>query len=236
MAANSTFNGFPKECVKFYEELKRNNTREWFSERKPDFDNYVTAPARDFVFEMGKRLKEISPAVNADPRLNGSIFRPYRDTRFSKDKTPYKTHLGIFFWEGEGPKMDCPGYYFHLEPPHMMLGAGNHCFSKPLLEAYRDSVVDPKHGAALVKALKTVEKRGDYAIGMKHYKKTPRGYDSRHPNAELLLYNGLTAAVTMPIPRELYSAELLDLCFARFKDISPVVEWLVEMAARARIP
>lgn len=232
MSAKSTFRGFPKECVMFYEELRLNNSKDWFSEHKDQFDTYVTAPARDFVFEMGKRLKEISPAVHADPRLNGSIFRPYRDTRFSKDKTPYKTHLGIFFWEGLRPKMECPGYYFHLEPPHVMLGAGIHCFSKPLLDTYRDSVVDPKHGAALAKMLKTVQKKGDYSIGIKHFKKTPRGYDPRHPNAELLLLNGLTAAVTMPMPPELHSADLVDLCFTRFKDVSPLVEWLVDMTTR----
>lgn len=232
MAEKSVFNGFPKECVRLYEELRRNNTREWFAEHKEDFDKHVTVPARDFVFEMGKRLKKISPGVNADPRVNGSIFRPYRDTRFSKDKTPYKTHLGIFFWEGTRPKMECPGYYFHLEPPHVMLAAGNHCFSKPLLDAYRDSVVHPRHGAALVKALRAVEKKGDYVIGMKHFKKTPRGYDPAHANAELLLFNGLTAAVTIPVPQEMFSAALLDLCFARFKDLSPIVEWLVEMNER----
>ena len=98
------FNGFPKETVKFLKNLAKNHKRDWFNEHKGDFDAYVTEPARGFVDAMGTRLMEIAPGIIAEPRVNGSIFRIYRDTRFSKDKTPYKTHLGIFMWEGEGPK------------------------------------------------------------------------------------------------------------------------------------
>ena len=81
-------------------------------------------PARLFVGEMGARLKKLSPGVQADPRVDKSIFRIFRDTRFSRDKTPYKTHLGIWFWEGDGPRMECSGFYFHLDPPKLMNGSG----------------------------------------------------------------------------------------------------------------
>ncbi len=232
MQAKTNFKGFPKGCVKFLAELKQNNSREWFAEHKADFENQVMAPAKDFVFEMGKRLKALSAGIVADPRINGSIFRPYRDTRFSKDKTPYKTHLGIFFWEGEREKMECPGYYFHLEPPYVMLGAGIHCFSKLLLTEYRDSVVHPKYGESLNKALKAIEGKSDYVIGLKHFKKTPRGYDPQHKNAELLLYNGLTSAWSTRIPDELYTKAVIDYCFKRFKDMAPLQKWLLEMTRR----
>ena len=150
------FKGFPVECVKFYDELRKNNTKAWFDEHKPDFEKYVMEPARDFVMEMGLALKKISPGIIADTRYSKSIFRPFRDTRVSKDKKPYKTHLGIFFWEGRLAKMDCPGFYFHLEPPMLLIAAGNHCFSKPILDLYRESVVDTKFGKALAKAVKNV--------------------------------------------------------------------------------
>ena len=232
MSVKSAFDGFPGESVTLYSELASNNSRQWFAERKQDFETYVMAPARDFVFEMGERLKEIAPKIVADPRVDKSIFRPYRDTRFSKDKSPYKTHLGIFFWAGHLAKMDCPGFYFHLEPPNLLLGVGNHCFSKPLLEHYRNSVVDPKHGSALVKAIASVQKKGDYSIGEKHFKKTPRGYDPSHKNAELLLLGGLTAWVANPIPAEFYSKDIIEYCFSRFKDMSPVFDWLLDMIGR----
>jgi uncharacterized protein (TIGR02453 family) len=223
------FKGFSKECVRFYSDLVKNNNKPWFDEHKPDFEAHVMQPARDFVYEMGERLKIISPKVVADPRINKSIFRPFRDTRFSKDKTPYKTHLGIFFWEGPLAKMDCPGYYFHIEPPMLMLGVGNHCFSRPVLEAYRDAVVDDSLGKALGNAIETVKSKGDYSIGEKQYKKVPRGYDKDHPNAELLLYGGLTAFVETPIPDELYSPDIIEYVFERFEHMAPIHAWLLQM-------
>ena len=98
------------------------------------------------------------PGVVADPRTNGagSIFRIYRDTRFSKDKRPYKTYLGILFWQGRGKKMENPGFYFHLEPKGLMLGAGTYTFMKQGLEAFRKAVVHRTRGPALAKAVKKV--------------------------------------------------------------------------------
>ncbi|MFC1836776.1 DUF2461 domain-containing protein, partial [Thermodesulfobacteriota bacterium] len=205
MTAKAKFSGFPKECIEFFNALKDNNNKEWFAKNKKNFDKAVMGTARDFVQHMGERLRELSPKIMADPRIDKSIFRIYRDVRFSKDKSPYKTHMGILFWEGDDPKMECPGFYFHLEPPDIMFGAGMHCFSRQMLQIYRDAVVDPKLGKSLVKAINEVKKNGDYEIGVKHYKRTPRGYDSDHENAELLLYNGLTAWRMEKIPKELNS-------------------------------
>jgi uncharacterized protein (TIGR02453 family) len=232
--ATANFPGFPAAAVTFYGQLAKNNDKTWFAEHKSDFETQVMQPARDFVFEMGKRLSSISPKIVADPRMDKSIFRPYRDTRFSKDKAPYKTHLGIFFWEGTRPKMESSGFYFHLEPPTLFLGAGLHCFSKQLLEEFRDSVVDPKHGAALARAAKAVLSRGAYGIGGKHYKKTPRGYDPNHSNAEFLLFDGLYAMFETEIPQELHSSEIIDYCFRRFEHMAPIHRWLVELTGRAK--
>ncbi|MEW6351881.1 MAG: DUF2461 domain-containing protein [Thermodesulfobacteriota bacterium] len=231
MPTNAHFRGFPKESVAFLKELADNNNKTWFADHKGDFEKHLMEPARDFVYEMGNRIKEISPKVIADPKVDRSIFRLYRDTRFSKDKTPYKTHLGIFFWEGTRPKMECPGYYFHLEPPDLMLAAGMHCFPKSLLGRYRDWVVHPLHGPELAKAVGEVTAAGDYQVGGVHYKKTPRGYDANHENAEFLLHDGLYAAFHTQIPKELHSKDLLEYCLIRFRDMSPLHEWLVHMTA-----
>jgi uncharacterized protein (TIGR02453 family) len=233
MSIKSEFRGFPKECVSFYIELSKNNNKAWFAEHKADFESYVMAPARDFVFEMGRRLEAITPRIIADPRLDKSIFRHYRDTRFSKNKEPYKDHLGIFFWEGARPKMECPGFYFHLEPPNLMLAAGMHCFPRPLLEIFRNSVVDPELGPALVSAARSVVKRSDYAIGGKYYKKMPRGYDATDDKAEFLLFNGLYAIFNSEIPEQIYSTEIIDYCFQKFSDMSPIHKWIVNMIEHA---
>ena len=91
------FHGFPKAAVTFYEELAQNNAKAWFETHKALYQQDVIVPAQQFVLAMGERLKILSPAIIADTRLNGSgsIFRIYRDTRFSPDKSPYKTFLGI---------------------------------------------------------------------------------------------------------------------------------------------
>lgn len=231
MKDNPSFTGFPKVGVQFLKDLSKNNDKVWFNRNKETFTTQLLQPAQVFVVVMGKTLEKIARDIHADPRTDKSIFRIYRDTRFSADKSPFKTHLGIFWWEGDRPKMECPGFYFHLEPPNLFLGCGLYMFSKPLLKTYRESVVDKKSGAALVSAIKAVSKKTK--IGGKHYKQTPRGFDSDHPNAEYLLYNGLHVMTETKIPKELFSEDLVDYCFKLYKDMQPLHKWLVEMTKRA---
>jgi uncharacterized protein (TIGR02453 family) len=227
------FTGFPEGCIEFYRNLRKNNNKVWFDKHRDDFHSNVMAPARRFVIEMGDILGKISPGIHAVPKINKSIFKIYRDTRFSRNKTPFKTNLAIWFWEGDRKRMECSGYYFHLGPDSLMMGVGMYMFTKSMLKEYRDSVVHPKYGAALLRAIGEVEKRGDYHIGGRHYKKTPRGYDPDHPNSDLLLFNGLYIGVESAIPNELYSAKILDYCFKRYRDMHPLHQWLFGMTERA---
>jgi uncharacterized protein (TIGR02453 family) len=228
--SNAPFSGFYKETIQFFIDLTANNNKTWFSEHKHDFENFVMTPARKFVVAMGERLKDISPGVNADPRVNKSVFRIYRDLRFSKDKTPYKTNLGLWFWVGEGAKFENPGYYFHLDGHNLMLGAGLYSFAKPILKAYRDAVVDPDLGLGLDQAIAKVSNKG-YSLGEKTYKRVPRGYDPEHENSALLLYSGLTTGIELSHPTELYSSALVSYCLERYRDMTPIVEWLTKIVA-----
>lgn len=233
MPNDKGFKGFPRECVKFFEGLAKNNDKVWFGKHKTDFEDYVMEPARAFVVTMGERLRDIAPDVVADPRTDKSIFRIHRDIRFSRDKTPYKTHLALWFWEGDGPRVDNSGFYFHMEPPSLFLGVGIYIFPKRLQEEYRKSVVHPIHGPALVKVIEEVSRKG-YKIGEKRYKRIPKGYEPDHEYAELLLYGGLDASIEMLVPDEFYKPDIVDYCFERFKDMSPLHRWLLEMTARAK--
>jgi len=224
------FKGFSKETIRFFHNLKKNNTRKWFNINKRDYETYVMEPAKAFVVEMGERLKAIFPHVIAVPRVNKSLFRINRDTRFSPDKSPYKTNLGIFFWEGTRPRMECAGFYFHLEPPNLMLGVGNYMFTKQSLDHYRRAVVDPESGAELSSILKKISKIENLEMGRKHYKRIPTGYDASHPNAEFLLFNGLYAGQTTDIPQEFYSRSLIDYCWKRFLRLAPLHQWLVSIS------
>ncbi len=223
----SDFKGFLPETVAFFDSLEKNNTRQWFEAHKPDYENYVRNPSIDFVPAMGEALRQIAPGIHAVPKVNQSLFRINRDTRFSTDKSPYKTNVGILFWEGRGKRMECPGFYFHMAPDHLMLGAGLYCFAKPHFDPFRDAVVDKKQGAALRKAVQQVSKQG-YSIGEKQYKRVPRGYDPDHENAEFLMFGGLAAMWTGKIPDAFFSKDIIDFSFGHFKKMAPIHEWLKE--------
>jgi len=232
MASKNIFHGFSKETIAFYQGLRQDNSKRWFEENRKIYDQYVMEPARDFVAALGERLRQIAPQVHADPRVNQSIFRINRDTRFTHDKSPYKTHLGLWLWEGPQPRMENSGFYFHLEPPTLMLGIGLYIFPDPMLYEYRATVMHPKHGAELVRAIKRVQERG-YDVGEQRYKKTPRGFDPNHKHAELLLYNGLWAGLETKVPKEFYSAALVDYCFEHYRRLLPLHKWLLAFTLRA---
>jgi uncharacterized protein (TIGR02453 family) len=221
----SAFCGFSGETITFFERLKKNNQKEWFDAHRKEYEQFVMEPARTFVLDMGERLRTIAPGIQAVPKVNQSLFRINRDTRFSRDKRPYKTNLGIWFWEGKRKRMECSGFYFHVADGKLMLGTGMYLFSPQLLNPYREAVVDKKHGRRLASAVSRVSGKG-YLIGVKHYKKVPRGFDAGHERAELLLHNGLTAMEEQEIPSEFFSPAIIDYAFSGFKDMLPIHEWL----------
>ena len=194
------FSGFPEKTVSFLCGLAAHNDREWFAAHKKEYETEVLEPAKAFVRAMGERLRRLSPQIKAEPRTDGSLFRLYRDTRFSPDKSPYKTNLGIFFWEGGGPRMDCPGYYFHLEPPNLMLGGGLYIIPRPLLERYRRAVADAEYGPGLAAIVKKLTARPGYTLGGEHYKRVPPGYDPAPGRSSCCATPASTPASRFPFP------------------------------------
>ncbi len=233
MTKEVKFNGFPKETVKFLKDLAKNNEKPWFNANRKKYELFFLKPAKDFIVAMSEKLEKLSSDIQGIPAVNKSIFKIYKDVRFSKDKTPFKTHLGLWFWEGEGPRMECSGFYFHLDPPNLMLGVGIYMFPKHQLEEFRNSVVHVKHGPELIKAIKKIEKSG-YTVGGEHYKRVPRGFDAEHKNADYLLYNGMFGGIETKIPKEFYTSDIIDYCFKAYKDMLPLHQWLVKLTERAR--
>ena len=234
MTEQLEFHGFSKETLKFFKDLKNNNTKKWFEAHKQDYETFVMQPARGFVMALGSKLRMRIPDIVAVPKINKSLFRINRDTRFSPDKSPYKTNLGIFLWEGNRPRMECPGFYFHLEPPILLMGVGLYMFPKYLFDTYRNSVVHTKYGKDLAEILAGIKKKKGYRIGGKHYKRVPAGFDASHPNAEFLLHNGLHAGVESPVPDDFYSKKLVAYCWKKFQPLIPLHSWLVAMTRRYR--
>jgi uncharacterized protein (TIGR02453 family) len=223
------FPGFPAEATHFYCELSSNNNRDWFYANKARYEQVVLEPAQSFVISFGERLRLVSNAIRYDPRTNGvgSIMRIYRDLRFSKDKTPYKTHLGIVFWEGSRKKTECPGFYFQMESDGANLYSGIYNFPKGLLMAYREAVVDHQLGTELETSLQNIRKAEGFRIDGIKSKRVPAGYDREHPRKELLCYSGLWAESPLIGPDRLSRADLIDLCFDYAIEMLPLHKWLV---------
>jgi uncharacterized protein (TIGR02453 family) len=224
------FTGFTTETISFFKELRKNNQRAWFDVNRERYQQQVILPAQAFVLAMGDRLRSLSPNVIADPRSNGSgsIYRLHRDTRFSKDKTPYKTNLGIFFWHGSPRKGNQPGFYFHLEAEQIALYGGMYVFEKETMERYRHAVTQPESGRQLLKAVKKVESDLLYQVGGLHYKRIPKGFSEDQDPRDFLRYNTFYTVFTAPLPPELYSNELIDYCHGHYKKMFPVMKWLLE--------
>ncbi len=232
----ATFLGFTKETVSFFRRLKKNNTRDWFEANRGIYIKHVLEPAKSFVAAMGPRLKTISPNIVAAPKVNKSIFRINRDTRFSPDKSPYKPNLGIYFWEGPRCRMESPGFYVHLEPPTFLLAAGYYLFPDWLIGSYRKAVVHPQHGREMAAVLKQISDSTDFKIGGQHYKRIPAGYEASHPNARLLLHNGLHAWWETNIPEEFFTPHLVDYCVQKLKPLAPLHHWCVALLSRSAPP
>lgn len=218
---------FTKDTVKFFRQLHKNNSKEWFEKHREDFELHVMEPAKVFVMHMGDSLKEISPAVNAVPKTDKSIFRLHRDVRFSKNKAPYKTNLGIYFWEGSGKKMECSGYYMHIEPGLFFVGAGMYMFSPVQIKTFRKVVYNPDKAKELLDIIKKIENKG-YSINETYYKQVPRGFDKEYKFADLLKYNGLYAYYESTDINELLEADQIKFLYKKYKDMKPLHEWMVK--------
>ena len=222
------FKGFSKHLSNFLNQLKKNNTKEWFLSHKKDYEDYIKYPSEKFVGAMGEKLQTLSPFINAIPKINKSLFRINRDTRFSTDKSPYKTNLGILFWEGQGKRMESSGFYFHLEEKHLMIGCGMHIFPKTQLELFREAIIDKKKKNALKTATQLVLSKG-YQLGTRHYKRIPRGFiPTSDFEKEYLLYNGLTARLESDIPDMLFSSDIIEFTHNHFKNMVPIHEWIMK--------
>jgi uncharacterized protein (TIGR02453 family) len=220
-------NNFPFEAVRFLSKLKRNNNREWFESHREEFNNSLFEPAQEFVIVLGELLRTIVPDIIAIPKTDKSIFRLHRDVRFSKNKLPYKTNLGLYFWEGERKKMECSGFYFHVEPEYFFLGAGQYMFTDEQLKKYRGVVYDPDKAKELDSIVRKLKKKG-FGIGGKTYKKVPRGFDPEYPHAEYLLYFGIYAFQEKKDLKILTKENPAKFAFQKFKAMLPLHQWLVK--------
>ncbi len=178
------FSGFGPGFFGFFEELSANNKREWFEPNKARYKEDVVGPLTSFIEAMAPLLAKISEEYVADPRPNGgSMFRIYRDVRFSKDKRPYKEHGACQFRHRLGKDAHAPGYYVHLEPGRLFFGGGIWMPPSPQLKMIRTAIANDPTGWGKVKKNKRFKETfgGVHGEGLK---RPPRDFDPEHPHIE----------------------------------------------------
>jgi len=182
---------FNPKVFQFLEQLRRNNRRAWFLKRRPEFEEFVRQPGLRFIADLQLRLRDVSTWLVADPKPNGgSLFRIYRDVRFSKDKSPYKTHVGMNFWHASASEaVHGPGLYLHLEPKGCFLAGGIWQPDPRSLARIRDAI-------AWKQDEWRTAKRG-LRLGGDTLTRPPRGYCADHPLIEDLKRKDFIASVDL---------------------------------------
>ena len=184
---------FTPDTFRFLKDLKKNNDREWFAANKKRYEEQLKDPALRVIAAFAPELKKISPHFMATPR---SLFRIHRDTRFAKDKSPYKTHIGLHFRHDRAKDAHAPGYYLHIEPGGVFLGVGIWHPEGGPLRAIREHIVEDPAGwkrASRAKAFTTAfELSGD------RLKRPPKDFDPEHPLIEDLKWKDYIGIAERP--------------------------------------
>ena len=203
-----TFTGFTEAALDFYDDLEMDNTKSYWEAHKDVYQASVKAPMTALVTAL-------------EPQFgNAKIFRPFRDVRFAKDKTPYKTHQGAFVAAGPA----C-GWYVEISARGFRSGAGFYEASASDLSRIRASIANELTGDQLGNVLAKL-KRAGFTVGGDRLKTSPRGYDADHPRIDLLRHRSLTIGKDYGFEPVIHTAELVDAVRADWKAARPLVDWV----------
>jgi uncharacterized protein (TIGR02453 family) len=223
--------------LRFLRSLARNNTRDWFLEHKPVYEAEVKAPSLRLIGDLSAPLARLSRVLVADSRpVGGSLFRIHRDTRFARDKSPYKTHVGMTFFHraarpaargGTGTadfgRLDAPVLYLHVQPGASFVGGGIWHPQPATLKRIRDFMIDnPRSWKAATRARAFTSV---YTLSGEALARPPRGYRPDHELVEDLKRKDLVASAPLS-DAEIVSADLARLVATRFRRLGPLLEWL----------
>lgn len=219
------FDGFPKEGVAFLRRLKKNNNREWFTQHKAEHEDLVKAPMQSLVASLRPHFERFAPEYELNPRT--AIFRIYRDTRFSNDKTPYKTHVAAHFVLRGAPKgFIGSGYYMEVEPGGAYVGAGIYMPESDQLRKLRAAIDRrPKEFLSIIQA-PTFKRRFGKLEG-NALQRMPKGYSDDHPMGEWLKLKQFFAGSSMPVANAMRASFVKDAASV-CETLTPLVRFLNE--------
>ncbi len=231
MAARPTaapaFEGFADPALRFFHELDAHQDRAWFLEHKREYDEQWAAPMAGLLAAVKPRIARFYKGL---PLRDPKVFRLQRDVRFSLDKSPYKTHVsGLLALRGGGENAEAPAALYLQLGTETFVGAGAWSMTGPTLKAWRETLLDPRRGAALGRLVDDLTARGYDPSAMESLKTAPRGVDPGHPRIALLKMKGL--ALGFPaIPKGLVaSPDFADWIVERAGECAPVVQKLARL-------
>ena len=204
----SSFTGFPVAALDFYDDLELDNTRSFWEEHKATYRDAVRAPMTALCDSLAAEFGD------------AKVFRPYRDVRFAKDKTPYKTHQGAFV-----PAGPACGWYVEVSARGVRTGAGFYEASGSDLARIRESIDHEATGKELERILAKLERSG-FEVGGEKLKTSPRGYDADHPRIELLRHKSITVGKSYGFDKVIHTPKLLDAVRKDWRALRPLVEWV----------
>ncbi len=208
---------FDDETFAFLGDLRRHNDREWFNANKERYERSVKEPFLEFIADVGPELRKVSKHLVADPRpVGGSMFRIYRDVRFSKDKSPYKTHVGAHFQLG-GKGMHGPGFYLHLEPASCFVAGGMWMPEPPSLQQIRERI------SAKPSEWKKASGKLDHPEDA--LKRPPRGFDADDPMIEDIKRKSFTSSVRLT-DKQMTGPDLVKTFVRSCREIEPLMKFL----------
>lgn len=221
------FDGFPADTVRFLADLAKHNNRPWFKANRERYEQSVRGPALAFIEAMAPRLERISRYVYADASpMGGSLMRIYRDTRFTGDKEPYKTNVGIQFRHQQGEDIHAPGLYFHIDANEVFLGCGMWKPDSTALAAIRKRIVEhPKDWKRARDSRGFVKVWG--SLWGERLKRPPRGFDPDSPFVEDLKLKHFLGIADLP-RKALGSGKLLDAAARMFAAGTPLMKFLCD--------
>lgn len=228
------FKGFSKKTLPFLESIRKNNDKEWFEAHRSEYEEYILEPSRAFVEEFGEHLMALEPTINFSPKINKSLFRIYRDTRrMGAIKVPLKHRIGVIFWQGSGSRMQTSSFYLHFSPDELFVAVGVRWFEKPMLDAYREYILDDKRRANLASVLESLNSKG-YKTIEKGYKRYPRGFSEEMSDADLSLYKGMATYKVLE-PKLIEDGDkLIEILYKIYEEMLPLQQLVYEISLRVK--
>jgi uncharacterized protein (TIGR02453 family) len=220
---------FGPELFSFLTDLAKNNDRDWFAANKGRYEAHLLEPALDFIADFAPRLERISPHFRADPRpTGGSLFRIYRDTRFSRDKSPYKTSVGIHFRHEQSKDVHAPGFYLHIAPGELFAGGGIWHPDTGSATQIRQAIATDAAGWR--RATRTGAFAKTFELGGETLKRPPAGFDADHPLIEDIKRKDFYAWMSLS-EREVTSPGFVDEFAGLCRAGAPLMRFLCEALA-----